>query len=284
MSALEVARKKLAEVRARRNGHSPTVPLHVQTYEENEGYEESRRGFPFNCDPPVLLEHVQGHEENEEYEVSPDPAPSPDSAQPFTRARRDDLPYRLVTDPSGLTMVSLSLDNAATVALDLETTGLNPRTDRIRLLSVATDTTDGEPFAYLIDVVAVDPSPLWPLLAERQLVGHNLLFDLTFLARLGFEAGAVHDTMLLSQLLYGTRKPKGFHTLEQVAERELGEKLTKDLQRSDWSGVLSPEELDYAAKDVLVLLPLLDSLCRKIKDTRQERVAEIERRCLPAVA
>jgi DNA polymerase-1 len=194
------------------------------------------------------------------------------------------LPYRLVTDAADLELVAAALDEAPAVALDLETTGLDPRSDRVRLLSVAARTISGECFAYLVDCFATDPAPLFPLLAGRALVGHNLQFDLQFLARRGFEPGAAHDTMLLSQLVHGTRRPRGFHTLARVAERELGEKLPKELQRSDWSGALTPEQLGYAARDVLVLLPLLDALRAKIRETGQERVAAIEGRCLPAVA
>src|SRR5207253_3152209 len=101
--------------------------------------------------------------------------------------------YRLVTDAAGLELVAAALDEPSVVALDLETTGevggdsLDPRKGRVRLLSVAAETIEREPFAYLIDVAAVDPAPLLKLLAERQLVGHNLQFDLMFLARLGFE-------------------------------------------------------------------------------------------------
>ena len=52
------------------------------------------------------------------------------------------LPYVLVCEPSGLSMVAAALDNTKLVALDLETTGLNPRTDRVRLLSLGLDTID----------------------------------------------------------------------------------------------------------------------------------------------
>jgi hypothetical protein len=38
--------------------------------------------------------------------------------------------------------VSAALDETALVGLDLETTGLDPRADCVRLLSVAADTTD----------------------------------------------------------------------------------------------------------------------------------------------
>ena len=78
-----------------------------------------------------------------------------------------------------------------------------------------------------------DPcSRRWPI---KPLIFHNAAFDLGFLAALGFEpAGPVHDTMLLSQLLYGTRQPSGFHGLAQTAERELGRTLDKTEQKCDW--------------------------------------------------
>src|SRR5262249_34237848 len=110
-------------------------------------------------------------------------------------------PYLLVRDASQLQAVAAALDESRLVGLDLETTGLDPRSDRIRLLSLATDTLDNGRFTYLVDCFAVDPRPLFPLLGERCIVGHNLGFDLGFLAALGFEPGKVRDTMLLSQLL-----------------------------------------------------------------------------------
>ena len=66
------------------------------------------------------------------------------------------------------------------VGLDTETTGLDPRRDRLRLLSLAT--AHG---TFLIDCFTTDPSPLWPLLAGRPLVMHHAAFDLGFLAQHG---------------------------------------------------------------------------------------------------
>ncbi len=161
---------------------------------------------------------------------------------------------------------------------------LIPRTDRVRLLSLTTDTVEGGVIVYVVDVAAVDPSPLWEALADRPVVAHNAVFDLGFLAALGFSPGAAHCTMLMSQLLHGTRRPKGFHGLQQTAERELGRLLDKTEQRSDWSGDLTPEQLSYAAADAAILPPLYSALADKIRAAGLTRVAEIERRALPAVA
>jgi DNA polymerase-1 len=194
--------------------------------------------------------------------------------------------YLLVTQPEQLDTVLRALADAegAAVGLDTETTGLDPRKDRVRLLSLAVPTNDGGTFCYLVDAFALDPTPLFPALAEVELVGHNLQFDLGMLAALGFTPGPVADTMLLSQLLHGTRHARGFHKLEQVAEREIGRRLNKELQRTDWSGTLTAEQLNYAAEDILVLLPLYRALAVKLKVAGLVKVAELENRALPAVA
>src|SRR5262249_39151453 len=119
---------------------------------------------------------------------------------------------------------------------------------------------------------------------EKELVGHNLLFDLQFLAARGFEPGGVLDTLLLSQLLDGPRKGKGYHTLDACVVRHLSRELPKELQRSDWSGTLSAAQLAYAAHDAEVLRPLAEVLLSKVRQAGMGRVAALEMRALPSVA
>jgi DNA polymerase-1 len=83
------------------------------------------------------------------------------------------------------------------IALDIETTGLNPRKDRIHGVGVAKSETD---VAYL------DPSDngLRTYLAnpENHIVGHNIRFDLKFLVHAGLTINCqIWDTKLLAQLL-----------------------------------------------------------------------------------
>lgn len=222
-------------------------------------------------------------------EVSSD-NPLQKTKPPFSplKARGNSLPYVLVDSASGIGMVANAIDNSALIGLDLETTGLDPRTDRIRLISLSCETTGEDRITYLVDADEVDPSPLWDGLAEKELVIHNAAFDLGFLARFsrhgskGFVPGAtVHDTMILSQLLTaGTFDKNG---LADCVQRELGRALDKAQQKSNWGGELSDGQLLYAAEDVEVLVPLYRALAKKIAAAGLGEVAKIESRCLPAL-
>ncbi len=74
------------------------------------------------------------------------------------------------------------------------------------------------------------------------------------------------------------------HSLKAVAKRELDIELDKEHQSSDWSGELSHGMLEYAANDALVLPPLAESLMAKVIDAGLEKVSDIERRALSAMA
>src|SRR5262249_10852781 len=144
-------------------------------------------------------------------------------------------PYFLLIDQAeNLPVVVQALDETDRVGIDLETTGLNPHTDRARLLTLATDRG-----IFVVDLFAVDPSSLFEPLETKTLIGHNLQFDLGFLAQMGFTPGIVHCTMLLSQVVYAGQSLS--HKLAECVKRELGKDIDKTEQKSDWSGDLNPE-------------------------------------------
>jgi DNA polymerase I-like protein with 3'-5' exonuclease and polymerase domains len=190
--------------------------------------------------------------------------------------------WRLVTTVEEVLTVARAVEETSLVGIDLETTGLNPRTDRVRLISLACDTTDGGQFLYLVDCFAVDPRPLFEPLAGVSLVNHNIGFDLGFLFQMGFEPGGrVDDLMLMSQLLHAGRIGER-HSLKAIAKRELDIDLDKAEQKADWSAPLTPARLEYAAADVAHLHALYAKLKAQVDAAGLSRVAEIEHRCLPA--
>lgn len=191
--------------------------------------------------------------------------------------------FFFVTDEAGVGFVVGALeDTGGPVGIDSETSGLDPRTDRVRLLQVAT-----ERDTFVIDLFALpDPSaalaPLFEVLAGRELIGHNLGFDLPFRIRLGFTPGRVRDTMLASQvLLAGDRAAK--YTLKAAAERTLGLTLEKELQSADWSGPLSPGMLAYAAADASVPVRIWEKLAPELESAGLAATIDTECSALPCV-
>jgi DNA polymerase-1 len=214
-----------------------------------------------------------------------------DSAAPRTVADGADggfpsfsepLQYRLVQDTQAVMEALPQLRTAPVIGLDTETTGLDPFTDRLRLVQLAVP--DGP--VYLIDCFAVDPRLLAPLFAAPDgptFVGHNLAFDLRFLIQAGLPVPPgrrLFDTMLATQVLDETgRQP----SLAEIVRRFLDRDLPKALQTADWGGPLSPTMLDYAARDAAVLLPLFAVLTSELETAGLLRVLKLESRALPAV-
>ena len=191
--------------------------------------------------------------------------------------------YEMVTEPAQLETVLPQLLDAPVVAVDTETTGLDPLTDRLRLIQLATPT-----LTVIVDVQTCPVQALRPLFSQaHELLFHNAGFDLQFLTQAGLPWPAhLFDTMLMSQVL-GAGKAEGNLSrcgLELVVKRYLSVSLPKEEQRSQWDGPLRLEQLAYAARDAAVLLPLAERLQQDLHTAGLDRVAAIENRCVPALA
>jgi DNA polymerase-1 len=73
------------------------------------------------------------------------------------------------------------------------------------------------------------------------------------------------------------------HGLADVVKRELGIDLDKELQESDWDGELTPEQIEYAARDAEILVPLAIKLTDRLHEEGLLPTYELERRVRPAV-
>ncbi len=189
--------------------------------------------------------------------------------------------HKLVTDAADLATIAEALQGAEFVGVDLETTALSPRDGRIRLLQIATpDET------HVIDVFEVgDLSPLKDVLEGGPVkVLHNAKFDYSFLkAEHGISLSPIFDTMLAAQLLAGGNQGPSF-SLEAVAEREAGIELDKSARREDWSGKLSEGQIEYAARDAKVLLPLREKLAEGLEKDELLRISKIEFAAVASIA
>ncbi|WP_448377741.1 DNA polymerase, partial [Fervidobacterium sp.] len=166
------------------------------------------------------------------------------------------------------------------VGFDLETTGLDPHTAKVRLVSLYLPS---EGRAVVLDLFRLGEGVVEKLFSGEgpNLVGHNLAFDLTFLMARGlYPLGLPWDTGLVDQALGHRARMR---PLEEVA-REAGILLDKSLQASDWGGPLSQEQIEYAGLDSWAAWAIRQAQEPQVNRLGLRQVVAVEMAALPAVA
>ncbi|HZB44727.1 MAG TPA: DNA polymerase [Pyrinomonadaceae bacterium] len=221
--------------------------------------------------------------------------------------------YKLVTTHEELSAAAEHLSQQPVLGFDTETTALDPYAGRLRLVQLAAPGA-----VYVFDLFALAPGdgdaarhealePLRRLLRAKSpvKVAHNAKFDAKWLRlRLGVELcgehdscanggdggaaerverGGLFDTLLASQLI-SAGEQEDRHSLGSVVARYLNEDVDKSQQVSDWGGALSAAQLEYAARDAAVLLPLREKLVEQLKANALRRCAQLEFECVVPVA
>jgi len=219
--------------------------------------------------------------------------------------------YKLIADEANVGPACESLSRRPEIGFDTETTALSPLDEkkgtRVRLVQLASDDA-----AYVFDLDKLAPGgdaaraealePLRRLLASTRPVkiAHNAKFDAKWVRHfLGVELcgdydsraagkneverGGLFDTLLASQLV-SAGEQEDRHSLAVVAERYLGKTVDKTLQVSDWGGELSPAQIEYAARDAALMLPLRAKLVGALRANSLTRIAQLEFECVVPLA
>jgi ribonuclease D len=162
------------------------------------------------------------------------------------------------------------LDLGASVAIDTETMGLDPRRDRLCLVQLST----GDGNAHLVQIAKGQTSA--PNL-ERMLTDPKVLklfhfgrFDIAALkTAFGVDTAPVYCTKIASKLI---RTFTDRHGLKYLLQDLIGVDISKQQQTSDWGAAeLTEAQREYAASDVLYLHRLKDELDRRL--AREGRTA-----------
>ncbi|NUS22123.1 MAG: ribonuclease D [Mesorhizobium sp.] len=177
----------------------------------------------------------------------------------------------------------LSRYNVGAVAIDTETLGLNPHRDRLCVVQISPG--DGS-----ADVIQIAPGQkkapnLVSLLRNRAITKlfHYGRFDIAVLYHaFGVMAEPVFCTKIASRLV---RTYTDRHGLKDLCSELLAIGLSKAQQSSDWAAeTLSPEQLEYAASDVLYLHRLREVLATRLARENRTKEAEACFRFLPTRA
>ena len=177
-----------------------------------------------------------------------------------------------------------TLDDASFVAFDVETTGLQPKFGGLRLLQLATF---NQP-PVVVDCWQFSDDD-WITLEEfcsvrRTWLAHNAVFDLGWLQEHEiYLEGSIYCSMLASRILTNGM-PNMKHGLQHVVRRYLKLEISKEEQRSDWSADLSASQIEYAAKDVVVLTQLWRPIMERMGTGALMPAWELECKALPAMA
>ncbi|MDE2239543.1 MAG: ribonuclease D [Rhodospirillales bacterium] len=174
------------------------------------------------------------------------------------------------------------------VAVDTETMGLDPRRDRLCLVQLSA----GDGTAHLVQIIpealggqGANCPNLKALLADPEVTKlfHYGRFDIaTLYHALGVLAAPVVCTKIASKLV---RTYTDRHGLKELCRDLAGVDISKQQQTSDWGAPdLTPEQLAYAASDVLYLHTIWERLRALLARENRTEIAEAAFAFLPTRA
>jgi DNA polymerase-1 len=196
----------------------------------------------------------------------------------------------LIRDGAELSAFLAHVSGAPFIALDTETSGLDPHQDKVLLVQLGTAVEQA-----LVDAQAIPPAAIGEIFRpDRTVVLHNASFDLKMLSRtfkdaLDLSRARIVDTLLVELILRNGRRSEladpGF-ALKQLAQRYAGMDLDKTIRQGFFGiasvGELSEAELRYAARDVEATWKVFERQLPILEKERMLRLAAIE--CSAAVA
>jgi len=222
-------------------------------------------------------------------------APPADSAPPAAEAPRADAvaappraPYETVVTQAQLDQWLARINAAPLVALDTETTSLDPMAARLVGISLAVAGERANAACYIplahrypgvpeqlpLEATLERLKP-WLQSEQHKKVGQHLKYDAHVFANHGVRlAGIRHDTMLQSYVLEAHRS----HNMDDLAERHLGRRTIryeevcgKGANAIGFDEVALDRATDYAAEDAEVTLALHQALWPRLEKLPQLR-------------
>jgi ribonuclease D len=186
----------------------------------------------------------------------------------FSAERR---PCPTVTDVSESFLKKATRERV--VAIDIETSGLDWRSERIGLCQIATD--DGH-VTLLKNKKNHKPEKLLALLADPsiQKIFHHAIFDLRFLSyHWAAKPTNIACTKIASKLI-DSEQTEG-HSLDSLLDKYLHIKIDKSVRQSDWlTWDFSESQLAYASSDVVYLPRLLKALTSQLQERSRWELAQ----------
>ena len=173
------------------------------------------------------------------------------------------------------------LNFPAIVAIDTETMGLSFERDRLCLVQVSF----GDKNAHLVQVggsLGYNAKNIKKLLRDKKIlkIFHYARFDVAMLKKyMGVLCKTVYCTKIASKL---ARTYTDRHGLKELCKELLNVEISKQQQSSDWGkDVLSKNQINYAASDVLYLHDIKEKLDEILERENRIKLANSLFRFIP---
>ncbi|MBX7061908.1 MAG: hypothetical protein K1X52_09630 [Pyrinomonadaceae bacterium] len=203
-----------------------------------------------------------------------------------------ELYFQLVSDAESLAKACAELGGEEFIGFDVETTDLDPYKGELRLVQLSngkeTKVVDVRAFGSGDELKTSKAlKPLRDLLSSKKQtkIAHNAKFDTKWVRHhLGCDTENIYDTYLASVLI-GSADGERRHGLADVVQFFLGRTLDKTEQVSDWGAAeLTASQIEYAAKDAVIMREVRDRLHERIVTEGLEHVLKLENECVLPIA
>tara|TARA_Y100000996_G_scaffold371902_1_gene320532 strand:- start:672 stop:3437 length:2766 start_codon:yes stop_codon:yes gene_type:complete len=194
--------------------------------------------------------------------------------------------YKCILKEKDLDKLIEDLNKQSTIAVDTETSSLNPQ--EANLIGISVSYAQNVSFYIPVGHVNVKSlkkelvlKKLKPILEDSSIkkVGQNIKYDFIIFKKLGIELNSIEDTMLLS---YTIDAGNNRHNMDTLADLHLGHKTIsyKELvgtgkKQKNFSEIDLNQATEYAAEDADVTLRLYDLLLERVNKEKLTKIYEI---------
>ncbi len=196
------------------------------------------------------------------------------------------MDYKIVTNISELGDFQNDLSATELISLDTETTGLDTVADEMVLLQIRVNgnnyafncRTLGEKYTkYIIDLVKS---------SEKEVIIQNAKYDVQIIkSNTGILLEKIYDTFVTEVLITNGLDTR-FPSLAKLLLKYEGIKVDKGirLEFTDPDLVIEKKHYDYAIGDIHYLESIREKQLKEVKNSKQEKVHDLEMRFLPVLA
>lgn len=175
--------------------------------------------------------------------------------------------------------------NQKVVAVDTETTGLDPHTSKVLLVQIGNKENQ---YVFNVAKLGKNISKLNKIFTSPSIkkILHNAKFDYKMIkSNFGAELYNISDTYLMDCLITQGR-PNIRHGLATLLDKYLNIQMGKEEQKSftsmKYGDEFTESQIKYAAYDIKHLVALHDDLRKRVKDKNMATLADMECECARA--